>query len=65
VGDEVLNVRGEGVGVRKWRRGGLGCAVVLPVCGVDGRGGYGRGVGTSPPDGQSCRASYYISLRVR
>jgi hypothetical protein len=24
VGDEVLNVRGEGVGVREWCRGGLG-----------------------------------------
>lgn len=24
VGDEVLNVCGEGVGVREWRRGGLG-----------------------------------------
>ena len=24
VGDEVLDVRGEGIGVWKWRRGGLG-----------------------------------------
>jgi hypothetical protein len=65
VGDEVLNVRGEGVGVREWRRGGLGCAVVLTLCGVGGRGGYGRGVGTSPPSGRSNWAVHCSLSTVR
>lgn len=58
VGDEVLNVRGEGAGAREWRRGGLGCPVALTVCGVGGRGGYGRGGRGSPPGGRSSRAAY-------
>lgn len=65
MGDKVLNVRGEGVGVRAWRRGGLGCAVVLTMCGVGGRGGYGRGVGTSPPGGRGSWALNFSLLTVR
>ena len=58
VGDEVLDVRGEGVGV-----GGLGCAVVLTSCGAGGWGGYGRGVGISPPGGRSGRGESTIAYQ--
>ena len=58
--NEVLDVRGEGVGV-----GGWGCAVVLTSCGAGGRGGYGRGVGTSPPDGRERLGAHYSSLSMK
>ena len=52
LGDQVLNVCGEGVGDGGWRRDWLCCGVVLTGGGAGGWGGYGRVVGTSPPSGR-------------
>jgi len=49
---EVLNVCGEAVRARPWWRDRWGGAGAVIWCGAGRRGGYGRGVGTSPPHGQ-------------